>query len=220
MITEPEPANITNRSGGNDLTAQGDINVGGDDVGRDKIYKIYIEHATIIQSGLSVQEIRPTAPTSTNNNRRIGGLEFVCIPAGKFIMGSEHNDWEKPQHTVEIPYDYWISRYEVTNNDFAEFVQTTSYVTVAEREGGRTNDTTEELSDWRHPCGLNSTPQSIGNHPVVYVTWYDAKAYCKWLNAVVQKEFPLAGSEVRLPSEARVGKSCPRRIWQRMAVGQ
>jgi tetratricopeptide (TPR) repeat protein len=47
MTTDPEPTNVTNRSGGNDLTAQGDINITGDVVGRDK-------HTTFDQRGQQV----------------------------------------------------------------------------------------------------------------------------------------------------------------------
>jgi hypothetical protein len=46
--------------------------------------------------------------TRTDVNRRVlGGLEFMHVPAGKFVMGSKDDnelaaDWEKPQHTVEL----------------------------------------------------------------------------------------------------------------------
>ena len=43
MTDEPEPVDLTNRSGGADLNAQGDIHVGGDVVGRDKIVHIHYE---------------------------------------------------------------------------------------------------------------------------------------------------------------------------------
>ncbi len=48
------------------------------------------------------------------------GMEFMRVPAGKFLMGSTKEnksafDGERPQHTVDIPYDYWMARYPVTN---------------------------------------------------------------------------------------------------------
>jgi hypothetical protein len=43
MADEPVPTDITNRSGGADLNAQGDIHVEGDVVGRDKIVHVHYE---------------------------------------------------------------------------------------------------------------------------------------------------------------------------------
>jgi hypothetical protein len=85
------PTTVTNVSGGVNLDAQGDVNIGGDVVGRDKIIQAgtYIEHATIIQSGVAVQEVEPAtpiAPLSTENHRLMGGMEFVRV-RGEF-MGS------------------------------------------------------------------------------------------------------------------------------------
>jgi len=60
-----------------------------------------------------------------------GGM--VWIPGGEFTMGS---DWgypeEGPTHQVSLD-GYWIDRYPVTNELFERFVETTNYVTVAER---------------------------------------------------------------------------------------
>jgi formylglycine-generating enzyme required for sulfatase activity len=46
-------------------------------------------------------------------------MEFVLIPAGKFLMGSsscdrESRDFEKPQHEVTISKPFYVGRYEVT----------------------------------------------------------------------------------------------------------
>jgi len=47
-------------------------------------------------------------PSGDQNRRTIGGLEFVRVPKGSFVMGSKDDnelasDSEKPQHTVDIP---------------------------------------------------------------------------------------------------------------------
>lgn len=47
MTTDSESTDITKRSGGADLDAQGDINVGGDVVGRDKIVHIHPEQPRV-----------------------------------------------------------------------------------------------------------------------------------------------------------------------------
>ena len=59
---------------------------------------------------------------------------MVELPGGTFRMGSEdfYPD-ERPAHDHEVA-GFWIDRYEVTNEDYAAFVDDTGYVTVAERE--------------------------------------------------------------------------------------
>ena len=215
MSTDPESSNSTNRGGGTDLNAQGDVNVGGDVVGRDKIVQAntYIEHATFIQSGTSAQEIEPVVETSTpsmdvsrphgepvtpgeawlsdaNNRRVIGGMEFVRVPAGKFIMGSDHTKDEKPQHPVAIRYDYWIGQYPVTNGQFAIFMKSKPLKLFEEK--------------W----------QKKPHHPAVGVSWRDAMAYCRWLNQLFRDE--LKKLIVRLPTEAeweKAARGTDGRIW-------
>jgi formylglycine-generating enzyme required for sulfatase activity len=66
---------------------------------------------------------------------------------------------------------FWISRYPVTNAQYTAFVNATGHVPPAHWPGGR--------------------PQAgMGNHPVVYVTWEDAIAYCKWWAARVRDGRP------------------------------
>jgi formylglycine-generating enzyme required for sulfatase activity len=120
-----------------------------------------------------------------------GGLPFVRVPAGKFVMGSKDDnqlafDQEKPQHTVEIPYDYWIARFPVTNEQVAEFVEIAKYKY-------------NMASDWKDRA----------NHPVVNVSWYDAMEYCKWLNEKLKAE--IGDLEIRLPTEAE---------WEKAARGE
>jgi formylglycine-generating enzyme required for sulfatase activity len=55
------------------------------------------------------------------------------IAGGSFLMGSEEfYPEEAPVHEVSVG-PFWIDAYEVTNAEFARFVDETSYVTVAER---------------------------------------------------------------------------------------
>ncbi|QLQ11916.1 MAG: formylglycine-generating enzyme family protein [Nocardioidaceae bacterium] len=59
---------------------------------------------------------------------------MVLIPAGTLLMGSEefYPD-ERPVHERPVAA-FFIDRYEVTNADYAAFVDATGYVTVAERD--------------------------------------------------------------------------------------
>ncbi|NJI60271.1 formylglycine-generating enzyme family protein [Microbacterium oxydans] len=58
---------------------------------------------------------------------------MVHIPGGTFLMGSDdfYPD-ERPAHEREVE-SFFIDRYQVTNAQYAEFVDATGYVTVAER---------------------------------------------------------------------------------------
>ncbi len=99
---------------------------------------------------------------------------MVYVPAGEFVMGSASDDAEaendeKPQHRVMLDA-YWIDKTEVTNDQYRKCVESTSCAI---------------------PIGINIdySDASKGKHPVVYMSWDDAMAYCEW-----------AGR--RLPSEA------------------
>jgi formylglycine-generating enzyme required for sulfatase activity len=114
----------------------------------------------------------PTLPPVTD--------DMVEILAGPFTMGSATGDPEDaPAHEVDLPA-FEIDRFEVTNADFATFVETAGYVTEAEKAGKKT---------WRHEF-----TDGKENHPVVRVTWNDAVAYCEWLGK-------------RLPTEAEWEKA-------------
>lgn len=121
---------------------------------------------------------------------------MVLIPAGEFRMGNEDSFAdESPRHTVRIN-SFYLDAHEVTNAQFAEFVEATGYVTQAERDGhcwayfnGETDWQLASDTDWRHPQGPASSINDKMNHPVVCVTWEDASAYARW-----------AGK--RLPTEA------------------
>jgi formylglycine-generating enzyme required for sulfatase activity len=58
---------------------------------------------------------------------------MAWVPPGTFRMGSDrHYAEEAPARAVAVD-GLWIDRYQVTNRQFASFVDDTGYVTVAER---------------------------------------------------------------------------------------
>jgi len=122
--------------------------------------------------------------------------EMVRIPAGKFLMGTLEEDlWaiarkysikrkyiarEIPRHKVFVQ-EFEICKYPVTNFQYRAFVQ----------DKGR-----EPPGHWKG----DKYPDGLHNHPVVSVSWYDAKDYCKWLNEKTGKSY-------RLPTEAEWEKA-------------
>jgi formylglycine-generating enzyme required for sulfatase activity len=108
--------------------------------------------------------------------------EMVVVPAGSFMMGSPDNEkgrnsWEGPQRVVTVARPFAVGRYEVTVDQFAEFVRETGY------DAGSTCWTFENgIFDgragrsWRNP-GYAQT----GAHPAACLSWRDARAYSQWL---------------------------------------
>ncbi len=105
------------------------------------------------------------------------GTELVFVAAGKFLMGTKDGGEksERPLRELELT-GYWITRTEVTNEQFSKFVKAEKFVTFAEARGKDGRRT------WKDSAGK-------GGLPVVRVARDDAMAYAKW-----------AGG--RLPTEA------------------
>ncbi|MDY6877976.1 MAG: SUMF1/EgtB/PvdO family nonheme iron enzyme [Chloroflexota bacterium] len=105
---------------------------------------------------------------------------WVEVPAGEFWMGGEGEYDSKPVHRVHLER-FQIARVPVTNAQYLFFVAATGHKSPKHWE------------DDRPPHGLES-------HPVVYVAWHDAIAYCRWLSEVTCKP-------ITLPSEAQWEKA-------------
>lgn len=125
--------------------------------------------------------------------------EMVSVPAGPFLMGTRAEDEprilheyrharvqprfiakEMPQHEVDVP-EFQIGKYEVTNQEYREFVQATNRQPPASWVDGQ-------------------YPEEKANHPVVRITHDDAVAYCEWLSRET-------GRSYRLPTEAEWEKA-------------
>jgi formylglycine-generating enzyme required for sulfatase activity len=102
-------------------------------------------------------ETRATLPNPLDYNG-----PMILVPAGEFIMGDDnHNPEERPTHKVTLP-DYYIDKFEVTNEQFKKFCDET-------RRQHPTNP-------WWDNEYFTKSPQS----PVLGVSWDEADAYAKW----------------------------------------
>jgi formylglycine-generating enzyme required for sulfatase activity len=110
-----------------------------------------------------------------------GEPEWIHIPAGEFWMGSDvDGEAEKPMHRVNLK-SFLISRVLITNVQYRTFVESTAHRPPQHWIDGK-------------------VPRGYENHPVIYVSWYDAMAYCKWLSRLSDKI-------ITLPTEAQWEKS-------------
>jgi formylglycine-generating enzyme required for sulfatase activity len=94
--------------------------------------------------------------------------EMVFVPAGPAIIGNDGREItegrgnldETPRHTVQVA-SFLIDRYEVTNARYKR------YVDMAGAPAPR---------HWKD----GAIPEGKERHPVVYVSWFDAEAFCRW----------------------------------------
>ena len=121
------------------------------------------------------------------------GPEMVVIPAGTFRMGCLNDrcdDEEKPVREVRIGHPFALGVREVTREEFGRFVDATGR-SIDNRCRVLTGQQWANRSDrgWRNPGFRQS-----GSHPVVCVSWDEAKDYVEWLSRET-------GETYRLPSE-------------------
>ena len=131
---------------------------------------------------------------------------WVPIPAGLFPMGAQNKNknlpnydlnaatWEMPVIDVFVP-PFSIRKFPVTVEEFEKFVSDSGYEyekywkTPNSWEWRTSNNICEPL-DWEEQL-------LIPNNPVSGISWYEANAYCCWLN-----DNELRDVEYRLPTEA------------------
>ena len=107
------------------------------------------------------------------------GIKLILIPGGNFMMGSPSTeegrfDSEGPVHVVYLD-TFYIGEKEITVGQWKKFMEETDH-------------------EWDKWLQLRDYAPS-DEHPVVFINWLDAEAFCQWLSA---KE----GKTYRLPTEA------------------
>jgi formylglycine-generating enzyme required for sulfatase activity len=134
------------------------------------------------------------------------GMKLVRIPAGRFTMGARGVGGQEatPPFEVEISRPFFMGAHEVTIGQYRRFVEATGYRTEAERTGlgccgfdrAAKKMATSPAYSWRRPGWAVDD-----RHPVVNLSWADAREFCAWLS---KKE----GKPYRLPTEAEWEYAC------------
>jgi formylglycine-generating enzyme required for sulfatase activity/CRP-like cAMP-binding protein/chromosome segregation ATPase len=121
------------------------------------------------------EPVPPAAPRSFQDSLQGGGKGPVMVelPAGDFLMGSPGNSLnydESPRHKVTLD-GFSISKHEVTFTEYDKFARATGRRLPNDESWGR------------------------ADHPVINVSWNDARAYAEWLSKKTGKRY-------RLPTES------------------
>ncbi|MEO1487969.1 MAG: formylglycine-generating enzyme family protein [Pseudomonadota bacterium] len=137
---------------------------------------------------------------------------MIWIEGGRFTMGQEPRYREEgPPRDVSVD-GFWMAQTEVTNAQFARFVQETGYRTEAERDPPAIEGAPPEMLQpgsavfrvptpdnrnwwgwvpgafWQAPTGPGSSIAGRDNDPVVQVTYRDALAYAQWAGLSLPSE--------------------------------
>ena len=138
-------------------------------------------------------------------------IRAVEVPGGSSLVGTEHaqipDDGESPLRKVTLK-PFRIAETAVTNAQFRAFVEATHYVTEAERFGwsfvfwrqvpdtvGPTHAVTNvnwwrrvDGACWFAPNGPGTEDACLPDHPVVHVSWNDARVYAEWVGGRIPTE--------------------------------
>ncbi len=148
------------------------------------VQTINCETGEVVENGPAIQITTPGIPVITPTPAmeiQDQGIPMVLIPTGEFTMGrSDGNEEnEKPAHQVFLD-DYYIDKYEVTNEAYAACVADSVCAPPIEL-GSRARKEYYNSGNYR-------------NFPVIHVDWEMANTYCEWRGA-------------RLPTEAEWEKA-------------
>jgi formylglycine-generating enzyme required for sulfatase activity len=117
---------------------------------------------------------------------------MVFVKTGPYKMGSsDYEVDEGPVHLVHVD-DFWIDKFPVTNQQFAEFLNEAKLTNPEKLINLRSSDVKIFMED-----SIFVAESGFENHPVIEVSWHSAKDYAEFY-------------EKSLPTEAE---------WEKVARG-
>jgi len=118
-------------------------------------------------------------------------LDMVLIPAGEFVMGSTNGfKDEMPAARVRIERPFWISRGEISKEQFQQFDPSVPFASLPWQE--------------RPHAGVAGS-----GVPLVSLSWDQAMAFCRWLSQQTGQKFSLP-TEAQWEYACRAGSAEPR----------
>jgi formylglycine-generating enzyme required for sulfatase activity len=123
--------------------------------------------------------------------------ELIPVPPGLFTMGHLTYREASPLHRIDLN-GFKIAKFPTTNAEYIEFIADGGYQT--QRHWTQIGWRWLESRHLTEPGFWNDPQFNAARQPVVGVSWYEAMAYCNWLDEKYARRF-------RLPSEARWEKA-------------
>src|SRR5438046_10092403 len=159
--------------------------------------------ADVFKTALPPARKQTPAPGTSFRDCSNGCPEMVVVPQGRFTMGApageearenwpiERRGRSVPQHLVTIRHKLAIAKFEVTRDEYAQFVAETN------RPDADSCDTLDASGDFIATNGNWHSPgfPQTGRDHVACVSWDDTQAYVAWLSAKT-------GYVYRLPTDA------------------
>ncbi|MEM9954541.1 MAG: SUMF1/EgtB/PvdO family nonheme iron enzyme [Chloroflexota bacterium] len=142
-----------------------------------------------------IDSTKPKKPTS--KDLMPDPFDWIEIPASSGTMNTNEGNV-----VLSIPTEsYWISKYPITNAQFAKFIKADGY----------SNENWWTEQGWKYnqrgkrkvPRHWNDSKWNSDAQPIVGVNWYESVAFCLWLSDVTSEN-------IMLPTEAQ---------WQYAAQG-
>lgn len=152
------------------------------------------------------------------------GMKLMLVPPGEYQMGSGETadataqftrskgyddakadkfENEHPRHRVRITEPFYLGQYEVTVKDFRTFLAESNYKTDPDpaRDWDWSWLLQPENSEIRKRMTVIDGFALRDEHPILFVTWNEATAFCEWLS---KKEH----AQYRLPTETEWEYAC------------
>lgn len=126
-------------------------------------------------------------------------LHTVDIKAGTFLMGSPvdepyRNSRNETQHKVTLTKNFSITKYNITNAQFVEFLNANNIAGVGNgvwvKDGVHNLIYTSDVWNvhWNEDDQKWEPAQRRANYPAMCVTWYGADSYARWVGGALPTE--------------------------------
>ena len=138
----------------------------------------------VLPAVLILAAVASFAALNAGGDRPVQPMNEVWIPGGDFVMGDEGFADARPRHTVHVG-GFWMDETEVTNEQFAEFVRQSGYVTIAERTPRLEDFPPHIRKDLREPLvpgALAFTPEKCppGQVCLTCEDWWEYRPGTNW----------------------------------------